>query len=519
MRGAFLKDVGVWLAANWIPAAVLSGFVALMIFSAWYANRRREKKPGPIVIALSFYATFLSTNTFLGQAGFGYKVGLAWMLGSLVFVVCGWIAWFLIAPRLIADARQTLGDEVALDQVTVPGYLRRKYHSPLAGYMSAIIVLGASLLYILAVFKGIGHIFAQILDVSYETAVISVLVLVVFYTSWGMIGAILHTDTVQGVLMVMGAIVLFGAAIYYADWDAIRASPDLDANGRALGGDLLSWDALMSPLYILGLSLGTGIKLIVAPRLVVRFLLFRHAGPDALRTAQWLSFGLMALTIPMLFGLGILAHGIIPTEQSGHFFQETDQVVPFLVEYLFGPALGAMILGSFLCAALSSIDSVLHVAGAALVVDLWAEWRKDVPLKTVERFQRASIFAVAALPAWAALDPPADVVSLTAFSGALFGGCFFPALVIGLWHKEAPRSAVTASILAGALAVLGWFLAQQQAWVGTEIHPVVAGLLGSVLTYFLLYYPVTKAQQTSAASVAAEIPDVGGIRDQRKHKQ
>ena len=65
-------DVGVWLAANWIPAAVLSGFVALMILSAWYANRRREKKPGPIVIALSFYATFLSTNTFLGQAGFGY---------------------------------------------------------------------------------------------------------------------------------------------------------------------------------------------------------------------------------------------------------------------------------------------------------------------------------------------------------------------------------------------------------------------------------------------------------------
>ncbi len=489
-----------WLAANWVPAGVMSAFVVLMILSAWYANRHRGQRPGPIVIALSFYATFLSTNTFLGQAGFGYKAGAAWMLGGLVFVLCGWVAWFVVAPRMIFDARRTLGDEIALDQITVPGYLRRKYNSPLVGYLSATIVLGASLLYILAVFKGISHIFAEILNVSYETAVISVLVLVVFYTSWGMIGAILHTDTVQGILMVIGALVLFGAVVSSADWEAIRMSPDLDGNGRALGSDLVSWDALMSPLYILGLSLGTGIKLIVAPRLVVRFLLFRHAGKRALRTAQWLSFGLMALTIPMLFALGVLAHGVIPASQSAFFFQNTDQVVPFVVEEMFGPALGAVILGSFLCAALSSIDSVLHVAGAALVVDLWAQWRKDVPLQTVERFQRASIFAVAALPAWIALDPPADVVPLTAFSGALFGGCFFPALVVGLWRKQAHRAPVTASILAGAIAVLGWFFAQQRQWVGTEVHPVLAGLVGSLFAYFLTSDWVTRRNRASTRS-------------------
>ena len=241
----------------------------------------------------------------------------------------------------------------------------------------------------------------------------------------------------------------------------------------------------MSPVYVLGLSLGTGIKLIVAPRLVVRFLLFRHAGPKALRTAQWLAFGLMALTIPMLFSLGVLAHGVVPTGVSGYFFENTDQVVPYLVEQLFGPALGAVILGSFLCAALSSIDSVLHVAGAALVVDLWAEWKKDAPIRTVERLQRASIFLVAALPAWVALDPPADVVPLTAFSGALFGGCFFVALVVGLWRRKPNSISVPASIFVGALGVLGWFLAQQQGLVGSDVHPVIVGLATSLLAYAL----------------------------------
>ena len=158
----------------------------------------------------------------------------------------------------------------------------------------------------LAVFKGIGHIVSRILNLSYETSVIAVFVLVVAYTSWGMIRAILHTDTVQGGIMVLGVFALFAACAMRADWSAVVVSPDLDAVGVPLAGKLLSWDSLMSPLLIVGLSLSTGIKMMVAPRLVVRFLLFRHAVPRQIQLAKWLTVGLMGLTVPMLFSLGIL---------------------------------------------------------------------------------------------------------------------------------------------------------------------------------------------------------------------
>ena len=472
-----------WLEENWVPLAVLGGFVALMMLSAWRANRHREGRPGPVMIALSFYATFLSTNTFLGQAGFGYKVGLAWMLGAVVFVACGFVAWFVVARPMIHDARRVLGDELELDRVTVPGYLRRKYASPLVGSLSAWVVFVASILYMLAVFKGIGHIVSQILHVPYEVAVPGVFALVVAYTSWGMIRAILHTDAVQGSLMVLGAVALFVATVGHVDWDLLRQSPDLAANGQVLGGALLDWNSLMSPLYIIGLSLGTGIKLIVAPRLVVRFLLFRHASEGQIRRAKWLAISLMALTIPMLFLVGILAHGILPQAQSQYYFENTDQVVPFLVEHLFGPFWGAVMLGSFLCAALSSIDSVLHVAGSALVVDLWGEWKGNVTEATLDRWQRVSMIPVAALPAWLALDPPADVVPMTALSGALFGGCFFPALIVGLWWRKASRRAVPISIVAGAVGVTAWAMGLREALDLELIHPLFAGLFASLVTY------------------------------------
>ena len=478
-----MSETPGWFLQNGTALAVLVGFALVMILSAWAANRRPVDRPGPIVIAVSFYATFLSTNTFLGQAGFGYKVGVAWLLAGGVFILCALGAWFVVARPMIRDARRVLGDVEDLDQITVPEYLRRKYGSPAIGYVSAGIVFFASLLYMLAVFKGIGHIFSRILHVSHEAAVLAVLVLVAAYTSWGMIRAILHTDVVQGVVMVAGVMALFLACVKRADWALLADSVDLDASGRALGGALLQWDTLMSPLLIVGLSLGTGIKLMVAPRLVVRFLLFRHAAETEIRRAKWLTVALMSLTIPMLFVLGILAHGIVPQSESQFYFQNTDELVPYLVETLFGSFWGAVVLAGFLSAALSSIDSVLHVAGSALVVDVWANWRPRTPGAVIGRLQRAVMIPVAAAPAIAALHPPADIVPLTAMSGALFGGCFFPALIIGLWWKQPGRGAVLASIVAGGSAVIAWSLGLQHVLSLESVHPVFAGLLASTAVY------------------------------------
>ena len=489
-----MREFTLWFSDNGVAVGVLAAFIGLMILSAWRANRRHESRPGPVVIAVSFYATFLSTNTFLGQSGFGYKVGVAWLLAGLVFLLCAIVAWFVVAKPMILDARAVLGDDLDLDRVTVPAYLRKKFGGDAIGYISAGVVFFASLLYMLAVFKGIGHIVSRILNLSYETAVMTVFVLVVAYTSWGMIRAILHTDTVQGGIMVLGVFALFAACVMHADWNAVAASPDLDAAGAPLAGRLLSWDVLMSPLLIVGLSLSTGIKMMVAPRLVVRFLMFRHASGRQIQQAKWLTVGLMGITVPMLFSLGILAHGIVPQAESQFFFQNTDQVVPYLVDRLFGSFWGAVLLGSFLCAALSSIDSVLHVAGSALVVDGWAQWRRSATEAAIDKLQRWVMIPVAALPALLALDPPDDVVPLTALSGALFGGCFFPTLVMSLWWRRG-RRAVLASIVGGGVAVTVWSAGLGAAVGLPAIHPVFAGLIVAAVAY--AFTPGTASDERS----------------------
>ena len=93
---------------------------------------------------------------------------------------------------------------------------------------------------------------------------------------------------------------------------------------------------------------------------------------------------------------------------------------------------------------------------------------------------------VALLPAILALDPPDDVVPLTALSGALFGGCFLPVLVLSLWWRRGGRRAALASIIAGGMAVTLWSAGLGTALGFPAIHPVFAGLIVSAVVYGLV---------------------------------
>ena len=77
---------------------------------------------GGFVVGVSFFATFASTNTYIGNAGKGYEYGMPWLITALVMVLFTYLSWTFVAPRLRRFASH-------FDALTLPDYLASRFVS------------------------------------------------------------------------------------------------------------------------------------------------------------------------------------------------------------------------------------------------------------------------------------------------------------------------------------------------------------------------------------------------------
>ena len=81
-----------------------------------------------------------------------------------------------------------------------------------------------------------------------------------------------------------------------------------------------------------------------------------------------------------------------------------------------------------------------------------------------------------------ALNPPDGIVGLTALSGAIYGACFGPALLFGLYWRRGNGAATVASFLTGLLVLLLW----NRLPFGGGIHQVFPGVALSFAVYWVV---------------------------------
>ena len=156
----------------------------------------------------------------------------------------------------------------------------------------------------------------------------------------------------------------------------------------------------------------------------------------------------------------------------------------FLHKLRYSLIVSSLFLLVLLSAAMSSIDSVLLVAGSAMDHDLIASNRVELESEGVSgvRFWVVVISMVSVL---VALSPFAqDIMSMTSLSGALYGACFLPTLVVGLFLPKLSVRASLSSCVTGLFAVVGWHVVKRFEW--TSIHEVYVGLFVGMLVFLIV---------------------------------
>jgi SSS family transporter len=474
-----------------VALLALVAYLAVLAWNARIGQRRSDdlaeyyvggRRLGGWLLGTSFFATYASTNSYIGNAGKGYLYGIPWFTLPVLMFLFTVLSWKYVAPRMRRFAAAT-------GALTVPEFLEQRFPAAHGRLRAAagLIILGSSVLFLMAIFKGAGHLFELFFAVSYSRAIFFVLMIVVLYTAIGGFHSVVRTDVLQGVMMMIGAVVIFwhvtAAAGGVGVLSDLAAAPDT--------AHLFTANAGTPYVVLLGISLAGALKLLVDPRQISRFYGLR----DERSVRQGLIVALVGIVVIQvcLFPIGIYAHALLDG------VTDTDLIVPTLLRdpAVFAPWVSELLLVAVLAAAMSSLDSVLLVAASVLQQDLLAP-RFPALARYAIAVTRAAVVAFALLAAVLALDPPGGIVELTIFSGSLYAVCFLPPLLLGLYWSRGDAGAVLAAMGLGIVVLFGW---RGLGWQQT-LHEVFPALGTSLGIYVALSFRRASAPPAAFAAMA-----------------
>lgn len=383
------------------------------------------------IAALSAGASDMSGWLLLGLPGLAYVAVSEAAFVALGLLVGTYLNWRFIAERLRHDTA------LHGDALTLPEYFERRYDDP--GHtlrrVTALCILVFFVFYTAAGFVAGGKLFAATFPIDYRDAVTLGALLIVLYTAFGGFLAVAWTDAMQAILM-FGALTFVAVVALNAATTvpmAVRVTPPVIALSAVTLTSALAW----------------GLGYCGQPHILARFMALRDpasAGPARRLATAWTGVALLAAII-----VGLGGHWVL---DPGHLVFDRETVFIRLLDALLHPAVAGVCLAAILAAIMSTADSQLLVAAAALTHDLLPRRHARPPPGIA--WHRAAVCLVCIVAWQLALTAQAGVLKLVATAWAGFGASLGPAVIMSLYAPAAPRAGILAGICAGVAAVIVW---------------------------------------------------------------
>ena len=163
------------------------------------------RNANPIIMALSYGATFISTSAIVGFGGVAanFGMGLLWLTFLTIFV------GVFIAFAVFGNPTRRMGHH--LDAHTFPELLAKRYNSKFIHLFSAVIIFCFMPLYATAVIIGGAEFMGPIFGVSYDSALYIFALIVAAYVIAGGLKGVMLTDALQASIMLLGMVILIVA--------------------------------------------------------------------------------------------------------------------------------------------------------------------------------------------------------------------------------------------------------------------------------------------------------------------
>ena len=396
------------------------------------------------VLLFTLFATQYSGNSLSGFPGQIHRDGLSYFM-SVTFLVGIVAGYTLFAPRLYALSRKE-------KYVTPTDFLEHRFRSPALNYLSAAIFAWALVNYLLAQLIALGSAFSGFTQgqIPYWAAVVGGAAIVLTYVLLGGMRAAAWTDVLQGVLLMIGLVV-----IVVLIWFQVGSPTSVLRAVQLLEPEKVANPSLTVCLVWLSNFLLLALGAPLYPQAIQRIYAAKRLRPLRNALAAMAVIPLFAATTVIFIGaVGIvLFPQLDPTESE----QVTFRVASYLVEsnaLAYYPVL--MVMMAVIAAIMSTADSCLLTLSSIFTKDFVAR-AKDLDAGQTDRLLRwVPLFSVAVM---------ALIVVVAVIPGITLWGLLIikfevliqlsPAFVFGTLHdRDRPDAYAVRDILAGLITGL-----------------------------------------------------------------
>lgn len=461
---------------NLIDFTIFIVYMALVFLVGLYfyrKNKTREdyyvggRKIKPFHVGLSVVATDVGGGFSIGLGGLGFVMGLSgtWLLFS--GLIGAWLAAVFLIPKIKKIDKK-------FGMLTFPDFLGHKFGPTvalIAAFISGIGYLGFTGGQVLAGAKlASGTLFSD-LPINIDPMTFSILIIagvILIYTVLGGLNAVIFTDTIQWIILLIGLIFLALPFAYFeiGGWNAFvsKLPPERFSFTNVTWVQVFNWMITIIPIWLVGMTLYQRI--------------FATKNEKDAKKA-WYIAGIFEWPIMAFAGvlLGMFASIYFPES-------EPEMGLPRLLQEVLPIGLRGIVIAAYFSAIMSTADSCLIASSGNFVNDFYEKHIvKNASQKHLIRASQIVTLGIGVVTIFiaSAFTQVLDVI-LHAYS-FMVAGLFVPTIMAYFAKKHYKIAAITSMVIGGSTAL---FLIFGKIEMPLGLDPTFYGLLVSTFTYLIV---------------------------------
>ncbi len=424
----------------------------------------------PLIMALSYGATFISTSAIVGFGGLAANMGMGLLWLTFLNVFIGVFIAFVVFGKRTRKIGHTL------DAHTFPELIGKRFNSKFIQGYAALLIFFFMPIYSAAVIKGGANFIQTYFGMSYYAALIFFVAIVAIYVWMGGMKGVMYTDAFQGAIMFFAMIILLftaysklgGVTSAHQQLTDLFFQPDVQTTlAKSIQNGFQGWTSMPKAgsvtwwSMISTIVMGVGIGALAQPQMIVRFMTVK-SNKELNRAV--VSGGVFILAMAgIAYIVGALSNVLLYQSTGSISIVAasgiSDNIIPLFIKTYLPGWFSSIFLICMLAAAMSTISSQFHTMGTAAGRDLYEKTMgKTGNTMMITRVGILVVIIMSTAIAWFSNGLPIAEGIIAKFTSVFFElttAAFLPTYIGALYWRKLPRAAAKASMIAGSIS---WFL-------------------------------------------------------------